>query len=506
MLEMLGISKSYGTVRANCGIDLTVRRGEILGLLGENGSGKSTLMKILFGMVRPDDGRIVLKGQRAEIRSPADARRAGIGMVHQHFMLAEAMSVLDNVLLGLPGKGAWPDRRAAAKELSLASRAYGLGLDPDALVESLSFGMRQRVEIVKLILGGAELLIMDEPTSNLSAPEVAALLATLRRFADEGRSVVFISHKLGEVLELCDQVVVLRDGAVTGRRAVVGTDRADLSRLMVGRAMPAVAAAPAVRPGPVRLAADSLTTGGTGIALSGISLDIRAGEVLAVAGIDGNGQTELAEALAGLRPAGGRVRLDTEDLTGRDPAARLAAGLAYVPVDRGGTSLVPGMSVAENLALRDFARPPLSRHAWLDRGALRTRAMERIAAYGIRCAGPAALARSLSGGNQQKIVMAREIGRGPRALLAVQPTWGLDPGATRFVQDAIRALRAAGGAILYISAELEEVLEMGDRVAILHEGRLSRPVPRTELDLVQVGLLMAGDRASWAPEAERRVA
>ncbi|TGD96336.1 ABC transporter ATP-binding protein [Methylobacterium nonmethylotrophicum] len=506
MLEMLGISKAYGTVQANRGVDLTVRRGEILGLLGENGSGKSTLMKILFGMVRPDDGRIVLKGQRVEIRSPADARRAGIGMVHQHFMLAEAMSVLDNVLLGLPGKGAWPDRRAAAEELARASRAYGLDLDPDAAVESLSFGMRQRVEIVKLILGGAELLIMDEPTSNLSAPEVGALLAILRRFAGEGRSVVFISHKLGEVLELCDQVVVLRDGAVAGRRPVAGTDRADLARLMVGRAMPAVPAAPAGPPGPVRLAADSLTTGGPGIALSAVSLDIRAGEVLAVAGIDGNGQTELAEALAGLRPARGRVRLDAEDLTGRGPAARLAAGLAYVPVDRGGTSLVPGMTVAENLALRDVARPPFSRRAWLDGEAFRERARERIAAYGIRCAGPAAPARSLSGGNQQKIVIAREIGRGPRALVAVQPTWGLDPGATRFVQDAIRALRAAGGAILYVSAELEEVLEMGDRVAVLHAGRLSRPVRRAQLDLVRVGLLMAGDRDAWAPEAERLAA
>ncbi len=503
MLEMLGITKSYGAVRANRGIDLTIGRGEILGLLGENGSGKSTLMKILFGMVRPDDGRVVLKGRRADIRSPADALAAGIGMVHQHFMLVEAMSVVDNVLLALPRSGAWLRRSAIAADIRRASRDYGLDLDPDARIEELSFGMRQRVEIVKLILRRADLLILDEPTSNLSAPEVAGLLSILRRLTAEGRSVVFISHKLGEVLEICDTVVVLRDGAVAGRRTTAGASRADLARMMVGRDIGPPSAARAASVREVLLDAEGLTTAASGgVRLRGLSFALRAGEILAVAGIDGNGQTELAEALSGMRPiVGGRAMLDGHDLTHTTPADRLAAGLAYIPVDRAGTSLVPGMSVEENLALRDFDVPGLSRLSWIDRRLMRVRARAGIAAYTIRCAGPEAPARSLSGGNQQKIVVARELGRRPKVLLAVQPTWGLDPGAIRFVQDSVRALRDAGGAVLYVSAELEEVLEMGDQVSVIHSGRLSRPVRRAEVDITGVGLLLVGDPAAWRDDA-----
>lgn len=504
MLEMLGITKSYGEVRANRGIDLRVVRGEIVGLLGENGSGKSTLMKILFGMVRPDEGRVILKGQPVEIRSPAAALAAGIGMVHQHFMLVDAMSVVENVLLSLrPSRIGLPTAKVAA-DVRRASRDYGLELDPDALVADLGFGMRQRLEILKLILGGAQILIFDEPTSNLSAPEVSSFLAIIRRLAAEGRSIVFISHKLGEVLEVCDTVVVLRDGAVAGRRPVTGASRADLARIMVGRELLPRDEARPVATGAVLFAAESLATtpAGQEVALRGVSFAIGAGEILAIAGIDGNGQTELAEILAGIRRAtSGRVTLAGRDLGRSGAAARLAAGLAYIPVDRGGTSLVPGMSVTENLALRDIDRPPFSRRSWVSRTALSGLSRSRITNYAIRCSGPDAPARSLSGGNQQKIVIARELGREPKALVAVQPTWGLDPGATRFVQDAIRALRDRGGAVLYVSAELEEVMEMGDRVAVLHEGRLSRPVARRAIDLTTIGLLMAGDPAAWRSEA-----
>ena len=504
MVEMLGITKSYGEIRANRGIDLKVGRGEILGLLGENGSGKSTLMKILFGMVRPDEGRVVLKGKTVQVRSPADALALGIGMVHQHFMLVGQMSVTENVLLALRRSGLSLPSSAAASEIRRASRDYGLGLDPDAIVADLGFGMRQRVEILKLILGGAELLILDEPTSNLSAPEVAAFIGILRRLAAERRSLVFISHKLGEVLEVCDSVVVLRDGAVAGRRPVAGASRADLARMMVGRDLPTAPEGRRAAPGPVLFSATGLTSRPAGQAtpLRGVSFAIRSREILAIAGVDGNGQTELAEALAGMSaPASGRIELAGRDLTRGGAASRLAAGLSYIPVDRGGTSLVPGMSVAENLALRDTGREPFSRLGWLGLAALGRNAKARIAEYGIRCAGADAPARSLSGGNQQKIVIAREIGRAPQALVAVQPTWGLDPGAIRAVQDSIRALRDQGGAVLYVSAELEEVLELGDRVAVMHEGRLSRPVARSEVDLTRVGLLMAGDRYAWDDDA-----
>ncbi len=505
---MLGITKSYGAVRANRGIDFAVGRGEIVGLLGENGSGKSTLMKVLFGMVRPDDGRVVLKGREAAIGSPADALAAGIGMVHQHFMLVGAMSVADNVMLALPRSGRWLRRDAVAAEIAAASRDYGLDLDPRSPIDALSFGMRQRVEIVKLILGGADLLILDEPTSNLSAPEVASLLAIMKRLAAEGRAIVFISHKLGEVLDVCDHVVVLRDGAVAGRRPVAGASREDLARLMVGRELAPAAPPRSGAPAGVLFSAGGLRTApGSGVVLRDLGFVIRAGEILAVAGIDGNGQTELGEVLSGTRgAAGGRVRLGDHDLGHLPPGRRLAAGLAYIPVDRGGTSLVPGMTVAENLALRDVDGPGLSRFFWLRLGRIRAEAASRIAAYAIRCSGPDAPARSLSGGNQQKIVVARELGRGPRAVVAVQPTWGLDPGATRFVQDSIRALRDAGGAVLYISAELEEVLEMGDRIAVLHEGRLSRPRARQEIDITEIGLLMAGDPALWRADGARALA
>ena len=504
MVEMLGITKSYGEIRANRGIDFKVGRGEILGLLGENGSGKSTLMKVLFGMVRPDEGRVVLKGKAVQIRTPADALALGVGMVHQHFMLVSQMSVTDNVLLALCRSGLSLPSSAVAADIRRASRDYGLELEPNAIVADLSFGMRQRVEILKLILGGAGLLILDEPTSNLSAPEVAAFIDILRRLAAEGRSIVFISHKLGEVLEVCDSVVVLRDGAVAGRRPVSGASRADLARMMVGRDLPPAAEGRRAAPGSVLFSATGLTTRPTGqaVPLRGVSFAIRSGETLAIAGVDGNGQTELAEALAGMgAAAAGRIELADRDLARDGAAARLAAGLSYIPVDRGGTSLVPGMSVAENLALRDSEREPFSQLGWLRLAELGRSARARIAEYGIRCAGPDAPARSLSGGNQQKIVIAREIGRGPKALVAVQPTWGLDPGATRAVQDSIRALRDGGGAVLYVSAELEEVLELGDRVAVMHDGRLSRPVPRDEVDLTRIGLLMAGDPSAWDDEA-----
>jgi simple sugar transport system ATP-binding protein len=503
VLEMTGIVKSYGEVRANRGIDLAVAPGSITGLLGENGSGKSTLMKVLFGVVRADAGQISVNGRPLAGHGPAEAMAAGLNMIHQHFTLVEAMSVTENIMLGVPGKGQRLDPDGMAARIRSESAAYGLDVDPDAIVADLPHGQRQRVEILKAILRGADVLILDEPTSNLSPPEVEGLLAIMRRLRAQGRAIVFISHKLDEVLAICDDIVVLRDGAVAGRCKAAGATRDDLARMMIGRDVPPPLVRAAVVPGAtvLRVANLGLSEGGLR-RLAGVGFLLREGEILAVAGIDGNGQNELVECLAGLRqPDEGGIDLCGSDVTEAPVAERVAMGLAYVPVDRATTSLVAGMSVADNLVLRDMERRPFSRLGWLDRGAVRRSAAELCARFAIKAAGPQAPARTLSGGNQQKIVLAREIGRGPKVLIAHQPVWGLDPGATRFVIDQLLALRAAGGAVLYLSSSLEEVLMLGDRIAVMQGGRLSEPVAREDADLTQIGLLMAGDHAAPAASA-----
>ncbi|MBV9490530.1 MAG: ABC transporter ATP-binding protein, partial [Verrucomicrobia bacterium] len=455
LLEMRGISKRYGNVQANRRIDLMVPEGRIVGLLGENGSGKSTLMKVLFGMVRADGGTITIRGRPLASHSPREALAAGIGMIHQHFMLVDAMSVAENVMLGWRPAGRWLRRDAVAKSIISTSRRYGLDVHPDELVKDLPFGRRQRVEIIKTILRGAELLILDEPTSNLSPPEVSGLLDALRRLRDEGRSVIFISHKLGEVLEVCDDVVVLRGGEVVGTCAAREATRPALARLMVGQdlATPKRAEANPAGPGVFEVSRLSLRDH-TGVdKLREISFTIHAGEIFAVAGVDGNGQSDLVDVLAGTKRATrGRIVLQGRDISSLGAGARVAAGIGYIPVDRGTTGLVPGMTIAENLGLRDFSRPPLRRGPWLNRSAFHEQARQRIQAFAIRCAGPDATVQTLSGGNQQKVVLARELGRRPKVLLAFQPTWGLDPGATHYVVEQILALRAAGAAILYISS------------------------------------------------------
>jgi len=495
MLEMRGICKNYGSVRANRGIDLTVAPGRIVGLLGENGSGKSTLMKVLFGIVAADAGTITFKDKPLTGHNPRAAIAAGLGMIHQHFTLVDAMTVTENVMLGLDRDGLWLNPHKVAEEIRATSRLYGLDLDPGSLAGNLSHGQRQRVEIMKVILRGAELLILDEPTSNLSPPEIRGLLDIMRRLREQGRGVIFISHKLDEVLEICDEIVVLRDGEVTGHRAALGATKADLAQMMVGRDVTAALAKSTHAPGTPVLHVVGLSRRDDNCVerLRDISFSLRAGEILAIAGVDGNGQSDLVDVLAGLRTAtGGGIDLDGEDITFMPVADRLAAGLAYIPVDRATTSLVPAMSVADNLALREFDRTPFARHGWLRPAAFATHAAERMRHFAIRAAGADVPARTLSGGNQQKIVIAREIGRKPKVLIAFQPTWGLDPGATRFVIDQLLALREAGGAILYLSASLDEVLMLGDRIAVMYGGQLSEPVPRAEADITEIGLMMAG--------------
>jgi simple sugar transport system ATP-binding protein len=498
ILEMRGIAKSYGAVRANAGIDLDVEAGQIVGLLGENGSGKSTLMKVLFGMVKPDAGGIVYKGRELSDHDPRAALAAGIAMIHQHFMLVEAMTVVENVMLGWDAAGRWLKRAAMAAAVRDTSARFGLDLDPEARVGDLSPGRRQRVEILKALMRGVDLLILDEPTSNLAPGEVAGLFGVLRQLRAEGKGVVLITHKLHEILEITDSVVVLRDGRVSGRRPTREASARDLARMMVERDVSAALPRATPRPGgaPLLSVAGLTVAGPAGDGLSDVSFDLAPGEVLAVAGIDGNGQSALVEAIAGLRrPEAGRIALLGRDVTRAGVAARVRAGLAYIPADRGMTSLVQAMSIAENLALRDIGRPPHSRLSWLRRAATAADARRRIRDFAIRTAGPGAAARDLSGGNQQKIVVAREMGRGPRVLVAFQATWGLDPGAARFVQDQVMALRNAGHAVLYVASELDEVLALGDRIGVLCGGRLVAILPRAAADLREIGLMMAGHPA-----------
>lgn len=500
MLRMHGICKDYGPVCANRGIDLTVGQGQIVGLLGENGAGKSTLMKILFGIVRPDAGKITFKGRELSGHTPRDAIAAGIGMIHQHFMLVDAMTVTENVMLGWKSTAQRIRPIECAELIRNASRTYGLEVDPDAKVGELSYGRRQRVEIVKAIICGAELLVLDEPTSNLSPPEVARLLDVMRLLRDQGNSIVFISHKLGEILEICDDVIVLRDGEVIGRCSAMTATKTSLAQMMVGREVPAAIERAERASGPDVLVVNGLSRRDeAGIErLRDVTLSLRAGEILAIAGVDGNGQADLVDVIAGLKtPDQGSIMLNGRDITRANVRARLVAGISYIPVDRSGTSLVPGMSVEDNLALREFDRPPLSRNGLLNPTAFRSFANSRMAHFGINAAGPGAPAWTLSGGNQQKIVLAREIGRNPQVLVAYQPTWGLDPGATRFVIDQVLALRETGGAVLYISAELEEVLTLGDRIAVICSGRLSAAVRRQQVDVTEIGLMMAGTAQTW---------
>ncbi|MDR3516522.1 MAG: ABC transporter ATP-binding protein [Azospirillaceae bacterium] len=493
LLEMLGIVRTFGAVRANDNINLTVQSGEILGLLGENGSGKSTLMKVLYGMLPPDSGDIRFRDAPLDAKSPFDAIKAGIAMIHQHFMLVEAMTVTENILLGWPGGGQVLKHKQMAEHIRQASRRFGLDLDPDARISALSLGRRQRVEILKAILRDAELLILDEPTSNLAPTEVRELLDIMRRLRSEGKGIVFISHKLPEVLDVCDRVVVLRAGKLAGEAAVASISREQLAEMMVGRNVPM----PRVTEGEHRRGALRLSVRGlSATGLSAITFDLRGGEILGIAGVDGNGQLELAEALAGLRPVtDGIVLIGDHDATQASVTARVEMGLAYLPADRSHTALVKAMTVFDNLMLRDSRRPPYGTRALLTPKTGVARARDLMAQYDIRAPGVDFVVGQLSGGNQQKVVIARELSRAPTAVVAHQATWGLDPGATRFVLDQMIALRQQGAAIVYISSELEEILSISDRIAVMAGGAIAGVTPNRNVDLRQIGLWMSGRHA-----------
>ncbi len=494
-LEATGIVKRYGALLANDHVDLSVARGEIHAVMGENGAGKSTLMSILYGLQRPDEGRVLLRGEEVRFRSALDAIAAGMGMVHQAFKLFNSFSVWENIVYGAePRRGAFIDRRAARANVAALGMRHRLPVDPDAIVAELSVGVRQRVEILKALHRDARILILDEPTAVLTPQERDGLFAVMRHLAAEGRTILFVTHKLNEVMDITDRVTVLRDGRVVAGMKTSETSAREIVSAMTGRNVNLKVEKGAARPGATLLEAVDLTIAAPGgrPLVDRVSLKVRAGEIVGLAGVAGNGQSELVEALVGLRKLdGGRVLLSGADVTGADVAER-RAGLAYIPEDRASVGAALGASAADNLAMGFHRAAPLAYGGLIDRRAVATRARALIARFGVRIAGENALARSLSGGNLQKLVVARELSHAAPALIAEQPTRGVDVGATEFIHGQLVAERDAGRAVLLVSAELSEILALSDRILVMYEGRILADLPREEASEETLGLLMAG--------------
>jgi ABC-type uncharacterized transport system ATPase subunit len=497
LLEMRGITKRFPGVLANDAIDLDVRPGEIHALLGENGAGKSTLMNILYGLTQPDSGEILLNGQQVQIRSPHDAIERGISMVHQHFMLVPVLSVAENVLLGDEpmANPVFLDRRAAHERIRELSKFFKYKIDPDARVGSLSVGWQQRIEILKALYRNAGVLVLDEPTAVLTPQETREIFGVLRQLTRElGTSVIFISHKLYEVLEIADRITVIRRGRVVGTRRPAETNEEDLAELMVGREVSLVVDRGESHPGDVTLQVDGLSVGddrGREV-VHELSLEVRAGEILGIAGVAGNGQDELVEALVGLRPpSGGRVRLSGTDVTGSHPRRLHRLGVGFVPADRHRYGLVLSFPLADNMVLNDYWRTPYARGLVRDDAAIDRYARGAIDQFDIRTPGPGVPAGTLSGGNQQKAVVAREFDGELRLLILDQPTRGLDVGSIEFIHRQSVGKRDAGTAILLVSAELDEVLELSDRIAVMYRGRIVATLDARTANREEVGLLMA---------------
>lgn len=500
LLELRHITKRFPGVLANDQISLTVEAGEIHALLGENGAGKSTLMQILYGLYHRDEGEILVQGQPVEIRNPGDAIALGIGMIHQEFMLIPRFSVIENVVMGLdePGTGFRLDLSTAAKRLQDLSRQYGLEIDPYARVENLSVGVEQRVEILKLLYRQAKLLILDEPTAVLTPQEVGGLFEVVRALRDKGHAVIFITHKLHEVMAIADRVTVLRDGRVIASLATEETSARELARMMVGRDVVfRLEKQPRQRGKPLLRIENLHVLDRAGHPkVRGLSLDIHEGEIVGLAGVDGNGQSELAEALLNLRPiTQGQVKLAGQDITHLSPAAHRDAGIGYIPADRRKVGSVGPLSIAYNAILGDVRRFTRFGNLLLNDKRIREHAQELVLSYDVRAPGITFEAGKLSGGNLQKVVLGREVIRQPRLLIVEQPSRGLDVGATEFVQHQLLAERGRGAAILLISAELEEILALSDRIAVIYQGQLMGLINAEEADIEAIGLMMAGTRA-----------
>ena len=495
-LEMRGITKRFPGVLANDKVDFDVISGEVHALLGENGAGKSTLMKILYGLYHPDEGEILLNDKPVNIASPNDSIHLGIGMIHQHFMLVQSLTVAENVALGLPStRGLLTDLERVSKRIIELAEIYGLKIDPSAYIWQLSVGQQQRVEIIKALYRGADLLILDEPTAVLTPQEVGELFTIMRQMVKDGHGLVFISHKLHEVVEISHRVTVLRDGRKIGTRPTSETTKQDLANWMVGREVGLIPDRGTVELGEVRLRLDNVSCGsdrGTP-GLRSVSLEVRSGEILGIAGVSGNGQRELAETVTGLRKVTtGRVWLEGVDVTGFPPGDLTDRMLSYIPEERMRDGMIKNFTVAENLILREHHKQPYSRSGFLNLAGIASHADQLIKQFHVKTPSRETFAKNLSGGNIQKMVLAREISRNPRAILAAQPTRGLDIGATEYVRAELLEQRKKGAAILLISEDLDEILSLSDRIAVIYEGRIMAIVPRAHATPEKLGLLMAG--------------
>jgi len=502
-VQAIGIVKEFPGVVANDHVDFDLRRGEVHALLGENGAGKSTLMNILAGLYRPDAGEVRVEGRPVDFGSPRDAIAAGLGMVHQHFTLVPSQTVTENVLLGLDRPRFLLHERESEAEIGRLAERFGLRVPPGARIWQLSVGEQQRVEILKMLYRGARILIMDEPTAVLAPQEADELFATLRSMTAEGRSVVFISHKLGEVLAIADRITVMRRGKVTAAGIpATGATKADLARRMVGRSVLETLERTPFEPGEVVLSVRDVVADNDRLlpALRGVSLDVRAGEIVGIAAVAGNGQSELAEVITGLRPCGGEVLVRGHAVANRSASTVLRRGVAHVPEDRTSVGTAPNLSLTDNLIMKRYRQPPVARGWLVDESSARAIALDLRDTYRIAAPTVDTEVRLLSGGNLQRAILAREIETRPGLLVAVQPTRGLDVGAIETVHRLLLDLRAKGAAILLISEELDEILALSDRVDVMYEGRVVGSFTAAEADIGRIGLLMTGgSEADHAP-------
>jgi simple sugar transport system ATP-binding protein len=501
-VDMRGIVKRFPSVVANDGINLSVRQGEIHALLGENGAGKSTLMNVLFGIYHPDEGSIFVNGQRANFKGPRDAVLAGLGMVHQHFMLIPRFSVTENVILGSEGGDVMLDRASAERRVGEIAEEYGLRVDPKAKLEDLPVGMQQRVEILRALYQGSRILILDEPTALLTPQEVEELYQILERLRASGGTIIFITHKLREVAAISDRVTVIRRGKTVGVRETADTTAAELAELMVGREVLLHVDRPPAKPTEPVLTVKDLVLRGRGHsrALDDLSLEVRRGEIVGICGVEGNGQTELVETIAGLRkPDSGQVIIKGRDLTGANPNVLRRAGLSYIPEDRHHRGLVLPFTLTENVLLGNVEEKPFSSGGRIDYDVSRAITGKLMTEFDVRAPSPETAAGALSGGNQQKLIVARELHREPDIVLAVQPTRGLDVGAIEFVHKQLVRERDLNRGVLVVSFDLDEVIDLSDRILVLYAGRIVGNFLSGQVDRTTLGLLMGGRTADEQP-------